>query len=139
MNSFKQSNPQNEAGNQNLPIPQLGEMAGNTMGGIEWSGENSRNQYGINENQGEYKEFRQVKYTGTGTVPGINPKDYYNSVNIQPIGGQYGDFPRFDSARLSDGMNGRNNDIAINQGMRSTPEMIQMQNVSYLTTGSQYC
>jgi hypothetical protein len=140
MNYLKQSIPQDEAGKQNLAIPQLdtqklmtGEIAGNMAGRMNWSGEGG-NQYGMNDDRHQYQGFRNVVYTGTGNVPGINPEDYNNNMHVPQFPAQYRDLAGINTAGISDRTNERNDGMVQNHNMVPRQGMMPVQNVSYPNT-----
>jgi len=145
MNSSRQPLAPDEAGKQNLPIPQLdtqklmtGEIVGNVAGrAMNWSGEGG-NQYGMAEDHHPYQGFRNVVYTGTGNVPGIDPRDYYNNVNVPQFQAQNRDLTRINTAGISDGINERNDGIVQNHNMVPIEGMMQVQNVSCINTEFEY-
>ena len=145
MNTLRQPIAPDEAGKQNLPIPHLdtqklmtGEMVGNVAGrAMNWS-EEGGNQYGMTDDHHQYQGFRNVVYTGTGNVPGINPRDYYNNVNVPQFQAQHRDLTRINTAGISDGINERSDGIVQNHNMVQREGMMQVQNVSYLSPNFKY-
>ena len=136
MNSTGPTANGDQAGNQGLPIPELHRRVVRTEqidnrnsfeNGEDWlnMGPGNCQGHGKNYNNG----YRKVEYTGRGSVPGIQPEDYYNSVHIPQFVPRYPEHLRMNRQLPMNHRRGAENGVQ-KQVTIPAGEMEQFHNVS---------